>query len=101
MIMIMIMMMTKIMTMTMKGGGEYKSETGSQGILLRDTTTSSYHHRHDGHVNHDHSADDHENDEDLQDDHIGVGFHFELLQFSCQHRSTTRGGAIASVSIVR
>ena len=67
------------MTMTMKGGGEYKSETGSQGILLRDTTTSSYHHRHDGHVNHDHSADDHENDEDLQDDHIGVGFHFVAI----------------------
>ena len=43
----MIMMMTKIMTMTMKGGGEYKRETGSQGILLREPTiASSYKHDH-------------------------------------------------------
>ena len=31
----------------MKGGGEYKSETGSQGILLREPTiASSYKHDH-------------------------------------------------------
>ena len=50
-IMVMVEMMvlttTRIMTMTMKGGGEYKSETGSQGILLREPTiASSYKHDH-------------------------------------------------------
>ena len=37
----MVLTMTRIMTMTMKGGGEYKIETGFQGILLRDTTNFS------------------------------------------------------------
>ena len=37
----MVLTTTRIMTMTMKGGGEYKIETGSQGILLRDTTNFS------------------------------------------------------------
>ena len=40
-IMVVVLTTTRIMTMTMKGGGEYKIETGSQGILLRDTTNFS------------------------------------------------------------
>ena len=68
----MIMMMTKIMTMTMKGGGEYKRETGSQGILLREPTIASSY-------KHDHQTDDHDDDsKDFDDgDHqVEADLHF-------------------------